>query len=84
MNPENGAVSFTTRTIDSVATYTCDSGYGLMGVNTRICLETGLWSGEEPTCRSKYYNPQIMGVLPYICYIFGVGLWYFFPRDSWS
>ena len=35
----------------SNATYTCDGGYQLTGGNqTRTCMDTGMWSGEEPTC----------------------------------
>ena len=54
-DPENGRVSLsgTTLTYNSVATYSCDAGYDLMGDNTRTCLGTGNWSGEEPTCTSK-------------------------------
>lgn len=62
-DPENGEVSVTTRTIDSVANYTCNPGYALVGNDMRTCLETGIWSGEEPTCTSKYYDSQIMGVI---------------------
>ena len=44
-NPANGQVTI----IDSYATYTCDSGYELIGNDTRTC-EDGVWTGEEPTC----------------------------------
>ena len=44
-NPANGQVNI----IDSTATYTCDSGYELIGDDTRTC-EDGVWTGEEPTC----------------------------------
>ena len=44
-NPANGQVTI----IDSTATYTCDSGYELIGDDTRICVD-GVWTGEEPTC----------------------------------
>lgn len=49
-NPEDGAVSLTGTTYISVATYSCDSGYVLMGDEMRTCLDTGLWSGSTPTC----------------------------------
>lgn len=41
----------------SVATYSCNMGFALIGVATRICedtnggtVTTGTWSGSEPTC----------------------------------
>ena len=52
-DPENGRVSLSGTTYTSVATYSCDSGYDLMGNDTRTCLGTGNWSGGEPTCISK-------------------------------
>ena len=30
--------------------YDCDDGYNLVGDATRTCLETGEWSGTEPSC----------------------------------
>ncbi len=39
-----------------MATYTCDTGYGLSGEGTRMCGEgdrsstNGVWSGTPPTC----------------------------------
>ena len=46
-NPANGQVII----IGSTATYTCDSGYELIGDDTRTC-EDGVWTGQEPTCSS--------------------------------
>ena len=55
-DPENGNVNVT-RPLDtgltegSIAAYTCNNGYQLIGGDqTRTCMNTGLWSGEEPTC----------------------------------
>ena len=48
-NPTNGQVSMTGQSIGSIATYTCDSGYELIGDDTRTC-EDGVWTGQEPTC----------------------------------
>ena len=36
-----------------LATYTCDSGYELIGDDTRRCVN-GVWTGEEPTCIGTY------------------------------
>ena len=39
-----------TRTPGSLATYTCNSGYELVGNGIRTCLASGVWSGTEPFC----------------------------------
>lgn len=47
-DPENGMVE-----IDgsfSVAIYSCDEGFELMGPMVRNCQRDGNWSGSEPTC----------------------------------
>ena len=55
MNPENGRVDFTTNVGDT-ATYTCDDDYILSGDSTRLCLASGMWSGNAPTCICKLLN----------------------------
>ena len=52
-DPENGMVSVSTTTYNSVATYSCNTGYTRTGNVSRTCLDTGLWSGNEPTCSGK-------------------------------
>ena len=52
-NLENGQVTVYTHTVGGVATYTCNTGYGLSGADIRMCVqngETGQWTPEEPTC----------------------------------
>ena len=34
------------------ATYSCDTGYILVGDSNRTCQATGVWSGSEPICQS--------------------------------
>ena len=51
--PSNGQVSLTTTTFGSVAMYTCEEGYLVMGSAMRQCQANGNWSEEEPTCESK-------------------------------
>ena len=54
-NPENGQVMLTSRTVGSVATYSCGVGYNLFGSVSRMCqMGSGRleWSDSEPTCLS--------------------------------
>ena len=56
-NPENGQVAVNTDTVGGVATYACNNGYILSGVNMRICEEDsgviGQWTLQPPTCPRK-------------------------------
>lgn len=49
-------MEFTSSSVGSLATYSCDEGFTISGSRTRICRPNGLWSGEQPTCTSKYMN----------------------------
>ena len=50
----NGRVSHPNgTTFEQTATYSCDTGYNLMGNSTRTCQATGNWSGNEPACISE-------------------------------
>ncbi|XP_053408096.1 sushi, von Willebrand factor type A, EGF and pentraxin domain-containing protein 1-like [Mercenaria mercenaria] len=50
-NPSNGAVDYSRGTLfgDTVI-YTCNSGYTLVGHNTRTCQGGGNWAPDAPTC----------------------------------
>ncbi|XP_064386414.1 uncharacterized protein LOC135334960 isoform X1 [Halichondria panicea] len=50
--PSNGAVDTSSgTTFMMTATYTCDTGYNIVGSNTtRTCGATALWTPEAPTC----------------------------------
>ena len=53
-DPVNGQVSHTTgTTFGQTATYSCNTGYGLVGDSTRMCQATGMWSGSVPTCQRE-------------------------------
>ena len=52
-DPNNGDVMLTTTTYLSIANYSCDTGYNLVGVDQRICTSAGTWSDGEPTCESE-------------------------------
>ena len=52
-SPENGQVDISETTENSIATYSCDSGYTLSEPFTRMCRSDGVWSKSEPPCQSK-------------------------------
>lgn len=47
----NGQLTVSNRTVDGVASYTCNKGHKLIGVRERRCLLGGKWTGEEPLCK---------------------------------
>ena len=47
-------LSYTNTTINSIAVYSCDTGYILIGNNTRMCQRNGNWSGHAPSCRNEW------------------------------
>ena len=54
-DPANGQVSHTAgTTFGQTATYSCNTGYNLMGDNNRTCQATGNWSGSAPTCQRTF------------------------------
>ena len=59
--PANGMISYnmgtaSLRLVDTVVTYTCDTGYTLNRDTTRICVSGGRWSGSPPTCQCELCN----------------------------
>ena len=54
-DPSNGRVELSGNTPDSTATYSCNTGYRLVGAETRICQSDGFWSLEEPICECKFF-----------------------------
>ena len=53
--PDNGTVSHTGgTTFGQTATYSCDTGYNLVGDSNRTCQAVGSWSGSPPTCEGIY------------------------------
>ena len=47
------SLSYTGTTYNSVATYSCATGYNRIGSSTRTCLSSGSWSGSPAYCQSK-------------------------------
>ena len=53
LDPANGEVDTSGGTLEgAVATYSCNVGYTINGVDSRTCTAQG-WSDKEPTCESK-------------------------------
>ena len=47
-------------TFGQTATYSCNTGYNLVGDSTRMCQADGMWSGSEPTCISEANRTVLM------------------------
>ncbi len=59
MFPTSGMIAYNMETmnarpLNTVATYTCITGYTVTGGMTRNCGAGGMWSGTNPTCTRKY------------------------------
>ena len=65
--PTNGMIGYnmgtaSPRPVNTVATYTCDTGFTLNGDTTRTCGSDGVWSGSYPTCQR-----ELMDFVLYFC-----------------
>lgn len=40
-------------TLNQVARYFCDEGYNLIGLESRVCVSPGTWSGSAPSCQCE-------------------------------
>lgn len=60
-NIENGDVIMLDNrtTYDARALYKCHSNYTLIGQDTRMCSENGVWSGQQPQCLCEW---SILGI----------------------
>ena len=58
VHPQNGEIVVTvTREetdLDSTATYSCNTGYRLVGPTVRVCQENEEWTGIQPICECMY------------------------------
>ncbi|XP_015755037.1 PREDICTED: sushi, von Willebrand factor type A, EGF and pentraxin domain-containing protein 1-like isoform X6 [Acropora digitifera] len=59
--PENGWMSGSKTSYPHNVSFTCRSGFILVGSSQRTCLRNGTWSGEEPTCLALWcsYVPKV-------------------------
>ena len=59
-DPANGSVNHTSgTTFGQTATYSCNTGYNLVGDSIRTCQATGVWSGSAPTCESMLLKDDL-------------------------
>ena len=67
----NGSVNHTLgTTFGQTVTYSCDTGYNLVGDSTRTCQAAGNWSGSAPTCQGMYViNLALFAGLPTIPFL---------------
>ncbi|KAH3818161.1 hypothetical protein DPMN_119757 [Dreissena polymorpha] len=61
VNPANGTVATNATIPGSVATYACNPGFIIYGVNTRTCVVNTGWSGYQPTCVAGKLNDNCSG-----------------------
>ena len=54
--PTNGSVLVSGQTVNSVAEYSCDAGFSLVGPASRTCQTSGTWTEDEPDCSKSMYN----------------------------
>lgn len=48
--PANGSISLSGVTVGDIANYSCNEEFELVGNATRVCLDDGTWSGQDPVC----------------------------------
>ena len=77
-NIANGQVSTSSgTTFMMTATYTCNTGYNIVGSESRTCRASRVWSGEAPVCNCKmtYIHAYLVHCFDYFCFD------YFSPSD---
>ena len=54
-DPTDGTVTYSNSatTYQEVATFSCDTGFDLIGDVTRTCMDDGMWGGASPFCQIK-------------------------------
>ena len=49
----NGAVNVSGRSPGDIVTYTCISGFELVGADTLTCVSDGKWGPDPPVCKRE-------------------------------
>lgn len=52
-DPELGRVTVTGRLFGDRASYTCQHGYHVVGLQSRTCQADGQWAGQAPACKQN-------------------------------
>ena len=52
--PTNGQIEVSTTVLGSLANYSCNPMFRLVGSETRICMENGEWIPDVPTCEREH------------------------------
>ena len=52
----------------SVANYTCDNGYNLVGIQSRTCENNAMWSGTEPECKGMIMDNTFAASQYIVCF----------------
>ena len=59
--PANGQVDLTSgAAFEQTATYSCNTGYNLVGNRTQTCQALGQWSGSAPTCQGVLLKSDLI------------------------
>ena len=53
-DPANGEVTVNGVTPGDTATYSCNTGYNLVGAETVTCGDDGAWSADPPMCTREF------------------------------
>lgn len=56
--PLNGIVAITGTSFGSMAMYTCNRGFELVGEDKRVCNNDASWTGKEPLCKGAIKTQQ--------------------------
>ena len=65
--PSNGRVNTSAGTsFGDVASYSCDEGYMLIGLNETTCQADGRWNGSVQTCEREL-APYLHSYQSYVC-----------------
>ena len=62
-SPMNGSVTSNGTFLTSIAEYSCDFGFELIGDTQRICQRNEMWTNMVPECNRKYYNKILMLII---------------------
>ena len=71
-HPINGQVTLSGTVFESIANYSCNLLYSIIGDTSRECLANGTWSGIEPHCELDNLEAIIATVVAILIIIISV------------